>query len=190
MKYARWKTADIIKAINEGRTPEPGPPGGDELDGDTQMQEYEPNGGSSTQDFGFRGSEDGEFRNVSPDGGFGRVSPAVPSTSSAPPPPDFPSFPDPPSLRPDSAAGRPSQPSAPAASLPIAPATTAATGVDYSAQKMQASGGGAYTYDPKVLTNAQKHARFAISAIQYDDIETAVDNLQKALKYLEPYLKR
>eukprot|EP00854_Cymbomonas_tetramitiformis_P025736 gene25736-31479_t len=33
-KYAAWKSADIRKALREGRTPTPGPPGGDEANDD------------------------------------------------------------------------------------------------------------------------------------------------------------
>lgn len=39
--------------------------------------------------------------------------------------------------------------------------------------------------DTRIAERAQKHARFAISALQYDDVETAIDNLKKALELLE-----
>eukprot|EP00947_MAST-08B_sp_MAST-8B-sp1_P006502 g6502.t1 len=32
-KYAKWKTTDIMKALKEGRKPQPGPPGGEDDDG-------------------------------------------------------------------------------------------------------------------------------------------------------------
>ncbi len=186
MKYARWKTADIIKALNEGRTPQAGPPVSMDGDEDAEMQDFEGEGPRSTQDFGFPAA--GDVRDGMPGGGvFGRVSPANdPGPAPTPPPPEFPSFPDPPTRRPDSAAGRmpPVQPAAPSDNRANAVVT------DYSGPRSSGASGGTYTYDPKVLTNAQKHARFAISAIQYDDIETAVDNLKKALKYLEPYQKK
>lgn len=171
MKYARWKTTDIIKAINEGRVPQPGPPGGElDIDGEDRMEGVDQQQPSAT-DFG---------------------------TSDA----DFPSFPDPPAMRPS-----PPPPTiSPAPSAfrltpqpPITgqqqqqqpqPSSVSAT-TDYSAQKAaEAIRGGVYAYDPKVLSNAQKHARFAISAIQYDDIENAVENLKTALRYLEPYQQR
>ncbi|ORX77108.1 DUF605-domain-containing protein [Anaeromyces robustus] len=44
-----------------------------------------------------------------------------------------------------------------------------------------------YPYDPAVLMDAQKHSRFAISALQYDDVQTAIKNLRIALNLLEPY---
>ncbi|KAG5462995.1 MAG: Vta1 like-domain-containing protein [Olpidium bornovanus] len=41
--------------------------------------------------------------------------------------------------------------------------------------------------DHPVIAVASKHARFVISALQYDDVKTAVENLRKALELLEPY---
>lgn len=47
----------------------------------------------------------------------------------------------------------------------------------------------ALLYDPKVLADCEKYARHAISALNFDDVETAADNLRTALKVLQPYLK-
>jgi hypothetical protein len=47
----------------------------------------------------------------------------------------------------------------------------------------------AFHMDHSIITNAQKHARFAISALQYDDINNAIENLQKALALISPYKK-
>lgn len=47
----------------------------------------------------------------------------------------------------------------------------------------------ALTYDPKVLSDCEKYARHAISALNFDDVETAAANLRSALKTLQPYLK-
>ncbi|KAJ1721085.1 hypothetical protein LPJ53_004354 [Coemansia erecta] len=44
--------------------------------------------------------------------------------------------------------------------------------------------------DPLDAKSAQKHARWAISALEYDDVETAVENLQRAIQVLQPYRKR
>ncbi|KAJ1766954.1 hypothetical protein LPJ74_005624 [Coemansia sp. RSA 1843] len=43
--------------------------------------------------------------------------------------------------------------------------------------------------DPTVAKNAQKHARWAISALEYDDVATSIENLQKAIQILAPYRK-
>ncbi|KAJ2555300.1 hypothetical protein EV175_002304 [Coemansia sp. RSA 1933] len=43
--------------------------------------------------------------------------------------------------------------------------------------------------DPTAAKNAQKHARWAISALEYDDVATSIENLQKAIQLLAPYRK-
>ncbi|KAJ3085339.1 hypothetical protein HK102_000088 [Quaeritorhiza haematococci] len=45
----------------------------------------------------------------------------------------------------------------------------------------------AFSIDHTALTSAQKHSKFAISALQYDDIPTAIENLEKALALLQPF---
>lgn len=44
-------------------------------------------------------------------------------------------------------------------------------------------------YDPKTLSECERYARHAISALNFDDIETAADNLRTALKVLQPFLR-
>ncbi|KAF9215781.1 hypothetical protein BGZ59_000370 [Podila verticillata] len=41
--------------------------------------------------------------------------------------------------------------------------------------------------DPAVNTQVQKHCKWTVSALTYDDIPTAIDNLEKALALLRPY---
>ncbi|KAF8983717.1 hypothetical protein BGZ46_009679 [Entomortierella lignicola] len=41
--------------------------------------------------------------------------------------------------------------------------------------------------DPTVNAQVQKHCKWTVSALTYDDIPTAVDNLEKALALLRPY---
>lgn len=47
----------------------------------------------------------------------------------------------------------------------------------------------ALLYDPKVINECEKFARHAISALNFDDVETAAESLRSALKTLQPYLK-
>ncbi|KAJ1523804.1 Vacuolar protein sorting-associated protein vta1 [Nowakowskiella sp. JEL0078] len=42
-----------------------------------------------------------------------------------------------------------------------------------------------FEMDHKSITDAQKFTRFAISALQYEDVPTAIENLKKGLKLLE-----
>ena len=41
--------------------------------------------------------------------------------------------------------------------------------------------------DVAATADAQKFAKYAISALMFDDIPTAISNLEAALKTLEPY---
>ncbi|KAF3891709.1 DUF605-domain-containing protein [Trichophyton interdigitale] len=40
--------------------------------------------------------------------------------------------------------------------------------------------------DEEAISNAQKHARWAVSALNFDDVNTAIKELQKALNFLNP----
>ena len=42
--------------------------------------------------------------------------------------------------------------------------------------------------DPLKLDQAQKYSRYAISALQYEDVKAAIDNLEKALAILKPLI--
>jgi len=96
-------------------------------------------------------------------------------------------------------AGNPSVAATVPAPAPVAPFITpsAPTQNNRSFEAIQspltptssASNAGRYSLfaDPTVITQAQKHARYVISALEYDDIETAVDNLHQALNILAPY---
>ncbi|KAG0000982.1 hypothetical protein BGZ65_003894 [Modicella reniformis] len=44
--------------------------------------------------------------------------------------------------------------------------------------------------DPEVNTKVQKHCKWTISALTYDDVPAAIDNLEKALALLRPYHNR
>lgn len=79
-----------------------------------------------------------------------------------------------------------SRPSAPA-SNPIILQTPV---VVNAKQGTGSTNGSSLIYDPAVLQAAQKQARFCISALQYDDVKTAINNLEQALKLLEPYRNR
>ncbi len=47
-----------------------------------------------------------------------------------------------------------------------------------------------FAVDYKVVKDAQKLAKHAISALQYDDVGTAIENLEKALGVLRPFHAR
>lgn len=45
-------------------------------------------------------------------------------------------------------------------------------------------------YNRGLLDKAEKHSRYAISALQFDDVPTAIKNLQLALQTLAPYMNK
>ena len=70
------------------------------------------------------------------------------------------------------------QPPAPAAaSHPTVPAATPAAAVVPTQPSSSLS--------PEDSEKAQKYCRFAASALQYEDVKTAIENLHKALALLE-----
>ena len=46
------------------------------------------------------------------------------------------------------------------------------------------------TYDPKLIAEAEKQAKFAISALHFDDLPTAITNLQRAIDILRPLVPK
>eukprot|EP00842_Homolaphlyctis_polyrhiza_P006504 jgi/Hompol1/6855/HPOL_000365-RA len=187
IRYAKFKAADIMKAIKEGRTPVPGPPGGDPADNTAdQLNSLALSGGSADAsvsmpasattsgipaDLHFQPSQSGSSGHPTlhdaPQGQFGLPPPVAPPIFAQPP-----AFPQ--HSTPTAAFVPTMQPSAPSAPT-----------VAHTPSYEQAS----FNEDlHKMLTQAQKHSKFAISAMQYEDIPTAVDNLQKALALLVPYM--
>lgn len=180
-KYAKYKAAYIHNCLKNGETPIPGPFPDDEdtseLGGDAA--------GGNTEDGAAGGSNDG------------------PGTS-ATPPEDSPT-----ELKPEDE--QPVQPSSPS---PPAPRITPPTAEEVlqnpnklpSPPVEEEKPGGFEPYVPTAQPNAaiyqpivpvagvqitpdqmitaQKYCKYAGSALNYDDVKTAIENLQKALKLL------
>ncbi|KNE58200.1 hypothetical protein AMAG_05012 [Allomyces macrogynus ATCC 38327] len=85
------------------------------------------------------------------------------------------------------AAPSPYQAAPSSSAWPSAPPAPAPAPVPAQTTGGSAPGGYALAYDPAVLSRAQKHARYVISALEYDDVATAVDHLRQALAALAPY---
>ncbi|KAI7884174.1 DUF605-domain-containing protein, partial [Lichtheimia hyalospora FSU 10163] len=142
IKYAKWKAADITKALREGRVPTPGAPGDKE-----EEQEAD------------------------------EIFPSPPSNFTAPLQPSPPS--------PDNAKNSTpiiSPPPPPPQQQP-APAPMAAPAPVPAAQQPPPPPPPTLV-DPAAIASAQKHAKWAISALNYDDIKTARTQLLDALQDL------
>lgn len=104
------------------------------------------------------------------------ISPSVPYHSPANIPSDIDPFkvvrslPDPPT--------DPEESKNPGGFVPFNPATS-----DLPSFQPTTDGGTSRT--PEQVIKAQKYCRFASSALTYDDVPTAIENLQKALKILQ-----
>ena len=140
IKYAKFKAADIIKAIKEGRNPIPGAPG-------EQMA-------SSVE-----APQDPKM---------------IPQDMAMPSPLDPPLA---------SPVFNPSNSLLPLDASSISQTLSFAQTVGETnpdSEKIE-------RMDYKSLQQAQKHAKFAISALNYDDVKTALDQLRKAIEILEPF---
>ncbi|KAJ1828539.1 hypothetical protein LPJ56_001051 [Coemansia sp. RSA 2599] len=225
IKYAKWRAAEILKAIREGREPV-GPPKdveeGNELKpGDVgawpsppsdsqrnsadvmspspsiaqqQQQQQQVSASASPQ-----WSTGTAYPNANPlggnshGGGSGGVArafddavlPTVPKSNvygeGALQSPGFHSQP-----QQQHQAGRSSS-AVPQISTPV----SAAAFIPVPASNLPALTGpdGELLLDPTDAKNAQKFSRWAISALEYDDVDTAIENLQKAIQILLPYRK-
>lgn len=155
-KYARWKATYIHNCLKNGVTPESGPVG---FEGEEYDEDYE-----GTSDQGFeRTSSTYEPGNM-PTSNFTGIQ--IPPGAHAP-------------------ANTPAEVphSTGVASNPVAdPSPQNIPSVDPSLYNAQAQGGNRLT--PEDFARAQKYCKYAGSALQYEDVNTAVENLQKALKLL------
>ncbi|KAJ2704311.1 hypothetical protein FB645_003392 [Coemansia sp. IMI 203386] len=191
IKYAKWRAAEILRAAREGRTPE-APPG----------QEKENNNGTQQQGnntvIGWPSPPTDTAVNAkSPVDTVTSIQSPVITTTSTSFDATLPTVPRS-SVYNDTGASSqgfhqpgntvvsqvPGSPP-PKISTPI----SAATFIPVPAANLPSMTGpdGELLLDPTDAKNAQKFSRWAISALEYDDVDTAIENLQKAIKILLPY---
>ncbi|XP_065338470.1 vacuolar protein sorting-associated protein VTA1 homolog isoform X2 [Cloeon dipterum] len=178
-KYAKWKASYIHNCLKNGETPIPGPQG--EFEG----EEEGASGGEdySAQPMGF----------VKPPSLY---TPEQPTNNFDPPSANFSNF-DLPSVPPSGMnpydlpsvpMNLPSVPSSdapnePSSSYPSVPPPQQTPVTAPPAAAPVTSGGVRLT--PDQVTKAQKYCKWASSALNYDDISTAILNLQKGLTLLQ-----
>nr|XP_004651213.1 vacuolar protein sorting-associated protein VTA1 homolog [Jaculus jaculus] len=157
-KYARWKATYIHNCLKNGETPQAGPVG---IDEDNDMEENE-------------------------DAGAASLPPQPPSSSAY----------DPSNLSSGSFTGVQIPPGAHApantpaevphntgmASNAVQPTPKTVPAIDPALLSTVSQGDVHLT--PEDFARAQKYCKYAGSALQYEDVSTAVQNLQKALKLL------
>ncbi|CAK6969597.1 vacuolar protein sorting-associated protein VTA1 homolog isoform X1 [Scomber scombrus] len=186
-KYARWKATYIHNCLKNGETPQSGPIGMDDDEEDEGEYGAEGFSGQGPSHGGsFRGGPSSQFEDHDPSLGPGPppgigFTPSPDSGPSGPPTTNYNNIHIPPGAH--APANTPAElppPSAEAAK-PV-PLPRSVPTVDPTLLNAQQQGGVHLT--PEDYTKAQKYCKYAGSALQYEDVSTAVQNLQKALKLL------
>ncbi|OWR47260.1 vacuolar protein sorting-associated protein VTA1 [Danaus plexippus plexippus] len=166
-KYARWKAAYIHNCLKTGETPVPGPMQSDNENQDNETESTDPGqpAPSNTDNFGFSTN-----------------SPAMP-----PMPPSVPtsfnnSLPDP-NLALKAASQLPPVPYTPDPNpggfVPYDPSQQPQTALLFGDNSSVAQ------LSPDQIAKAQKYCKWASSALNYDDVKTAISNLRNALELLQ-----
>ncbi|XP_019539100.1 vacuolar protein sorting-associated protein VTA1 homolog [Aedes albopictus] len=186
-KYAKWKASYIHNCLKNGETPVPGPMKTDEdTELDNELAGLGP-GPSGRSDEPMAGPSNTQPQAPYPTMGF--QSWPQPGQGGEQPPAQIPSGPpsgptnfvtnDPfsnvkaptPPSEPEKPPGGFQPYTGPAATSDVPePVVNVATGVQLTSDQ---------------LTKAQKYCKWAGSALNYEDVKTAIDNLQKALRLLQ-----
>ncbi|KAF7731244.1 hypothetical protein EC973_000660 [Apophysomyces ossiformis] len=212
IKYAKWKATDIMKALREGRRPVSGPPGGDQVDDAEMQQESLPS--AIVPEVTFQQTPSiAEFptppsnftaplptpSTASQEQQPEAPSPPAPSTTQPhsfdmlpPPPPTAipgPSFQPPTPVTPTETgqihpSAPPSTNGTSSTNLPAFMPSAQQTQVSSTTTAPQRVSSGTIIPDPATIASAQKKAKWAISALNYDDVPTARLQLLGALEDL------
>ncbi|XP_029800301.1 vacuolar protein sorting-associated protein VTA1 homolog isoform X2 [Suricata suricatta] len=154
-KYARWKATYIHNCLKNGETPQAGPVG---IEEDNDVEDTEDAGAAPLP------------------------TPPPPASSSASDPGSFSGVQIPPGAH--APANTPAEvpPSAGVTSNTIQPTPQTIPAIDSTLFNTVSQADVRLT--PEDFARAQKYCKYAGSALQYEDVSTAVQNLQKALKLL------
>ncbi|XP_034534677.1 vacuolar protein sorting-associated protein VTA1 homolog [Notolabrus celidotus] len=184
-KYARWKATYIHNCLKSGETPQSGPIGMEDEEADGYGAE-----GFSAQGFShggsFRGGPPSDTyesidQNLGPGSSPGiGFTPGPGSGAAGPPNTNFNNIHIPPGAH--APANTPAELPPPTEPVKPVPVPRSLPSVDPSLLNAQQQGG--VHLSPEDFTKAQKFCKYAGSALQYEDVNTAIQNLQKALKLL------
>lgn len=179
-KYAKYKAAYIHNCLKNGETPIPGPFPDDEdsseLGGDAA--------GGNTEEGAAGGSNDGAGTSATPEDSPTELKPedeqpVQPSSPSPPAPRITPPTAEEVLQNPNKLPSPPVEEEKPGGFEPYVP-TAQPNAAIY--QPIVPVAGVQIT--PDQMITAQKYCKYAGSALNYDDVKTAIENLQKALKLL------
>lgn len=182
-KYAKFKAAYIQKCLKAGQTPKPGPV--EDIEDPTYSQTAtnpdEPNSSEPTTSTNTLPPAGPASNYIAPTPGKTDTQDTFILTPSPAPiyPPQPPTRPSVPSSTPSKTSVSPSDQQ----STEPANNTSSAGASSLSATTFLATNGVHLTAED--IIKGQRYCKFATSALQYDDIQTAVDNLEKALRLLK-----
>ncbi|XP_046980063.1 vacuolar protein sorting-associated protein VTA1 homolog isoform X1 [Schistocerca americana] len=169
-KYAKWKAAYIHNCLKNGETPVPGPMQENEMDENTDQPGENTSAGPAA---GTSENDLGSFSGITGTSQMGFISPPASSSSSA-----GPSFPNVSNKVTDIPAPYTvPQPLTPTEGLPLNPTLQIS-------KPLPTGNGSSASLNPAQITKAQKYCKWASSALNYDDVPTAIENLEKALVLL------
>ncbi|ERL91533.1 vacuolar protein sorting-associated protein VTA1 homolog [Dendroctonus ponderosae] len=204
-KYGKWKAAYIHNCLKNGEKPQPGPPNSgaeenqmvhiSELPEEEQQRLLEEKRRLQEELDRKKRQEDEEREQLNRLNSFGNITlgdndPANPSNVTG-----YPPLPNQnnsnagftfPKLSPES----PNIPQQPGSVTPVAP-TTPQVPVQPTTYNLPTTtnygtpGGSQVSLTADQIQKAQKYSKYATSALNYDDVKTAVENLQKALNLLQ-----
>ncbi|CAJ1077757.1 vacuolar protein sorting-associated protein VTA1 homolog isoform X2 [Xyrichtys novacula] len=185
-KYARWKATYIHNCLKNGETPESGPVGMGE---DEEADEFRAEG-FSNQGFSHGGSiragppsdtYESNDQSLGPGSAPGiGFTPSPGPGASGPPNTNYNNIHIPPGAH--APANTPAEVPPPSEPVKPVPVPRSLPSVDPTLLNAQQQGG--VHLSPEDFTKAQKYCKYAGSALQYEDVNTAIQNLQKALKLL------
>ncbi|CAP21743.2 Protein CBG00308 [Caenorhabditis briggsae] len=185
-KYAKWKSTQIFTCLRDGTPYVPSIQ--QEQDDDELAQfgaQFQPGGGAGPQEHSY--SNPGE---AAPRTGFGAAGiPHVPSDNSLPPQPPARSNVPPPNPPYSSTPNLPSQqfyPPAPPAAAPQNPRHQQYDDFSTPSSAPVLPTSGAQPTDEE-FAEIRKLTKYAMSAVDYEDVKAIRENLQKALAILQKY---
>ncbi|KAG9347536.1 hypothetical protein JZ751_005104 [Albula glossodonta] len=163
-KYARWKATYIHNCLKNGETPQAGPIG---MEGEAYDDEFGAEGGGPSSlpyqsPPSYQPAGPGEGTGSMPHTNFNNIQ--IPPGAHAP-------------------ANTPAEVPAPTGD-PIKPVAAPRSAPAVDPSLLNANQESDIRLTPEDFTRAQKYCKYAGSALQYEDVSTAIQNLQKALKLL------
>lgn len=164
-KYAKWKAAYIHTCLKNGETPMPG-----------ALED------SSVE----KNLIDPRIQNIDEPSPYNDAPPVQPTPPNEPAvQPQNPSIPPSPAGTPGPSNGQPQFPTYPTVNPTYVPQPVAPQPATPSVPLLPAATGEYAKLSPEQMEKAQKYCKWAASALMYDDVKTAVDNLHKALNLLQ-----